>query len=169
MRLLWGWLLLISTLPSVAQSDTALLTKNPSFEKALLKQIRLPAQVIRQRKSVRIYVGFIVTKQGDCQQASILNSKPVDQSLHEAINGVWAHLPNVSPHFQGRYVLPIAFVYGQSGTDEEQPISNPDDTIQTQDSFTLLREIRMNSWIVCELRRDTALKPLLPKSPFVRN
>ncbi|MPR33630.1 energy transducer TonB [Salmonirosea aquatica] len=142
--------LLAATTASFSQANEPLLTTDVIFDRTALKELRFPSEAFRQEKSVRVYVRFTLTSEGEYDDVSIVNSEPVDESFQKELDRFWPKLPKQDPLYAGLYVIPINFLYGERGTGKPKPISNETDTIAEVRSYRILSELPILSYILCE-------------------
>ncbi|WP_338868495.1 hypothetical protein WBJ53_17685 [Spirosoma sp. SC4-14] len=135
---------------SFSQPNKPLLTTDIIFDQAALKNLRFPTKAFNQAKSVRVYVRFTLTPEGEYRDIAIVNSKPVDESFHEELNRFWSRLPNQASKYAGYYVVPISFLFGDRGPEKLKPISNETDTVAAQPGYTLLSGLPIISYVLCE-------------------
>ena len=140
---------------SFGQINKSTLASNPAFEQAVAKQVRFPAVAQRLGKSVRVYVGFLLTDRGNYQDVAVINLGSIDESLKQEVDRLWHILPKQDPKYAGDYVIPIDFMLGEDGPDQVKPISNQEDQFGKQGRYTLLKKVSVTGWIVCE-KRDLA-------------
>ena len=138
--------------PSFGQINRPTLLGNPAFEQAVIKNLRFPAAAQRLGKSIRVYVSFTLSDKGSYQEVAVVNLGPIDKSLKQEIDRLWHILPNQYPKYAGDYVIPIAFMLGEGGPERLKPISNQDDKLTKQGTYTLLKELSVTGWIECERR-----------------
>jgi TonB family protein len=108
--------LLTPTTASFSQVSEPVLTTDVIFNRTALKELRFPSEAFRQEKSVRVYVRFTVTQEGEYEDVSIANSEPIDESFQKELDRFWPKLPKQDPLYAGLYVIPINFLYGERGT-----------------------------------------------------
>ncbi len=137
---------------SFSQANKPSLTTDMIFNQAALKNIRFPNSAFKQARSIRVYVRFTLTTKGEYSDVAVVNSEPVDESFHEELNRLWSRLPKQNPRHAGYYVIPINFLFGDRGPDKLKPISNETDTIEAKPGYTVLSELPVISYIVCEKR-----------------
>jgi hypothetical protein len=152
------WVLLMLSVSSLSFSQVIkpALTSELIFDRSAMKNLRFPVNAQRQgRKSVRVYVGFTLTEKGDYRNVSVVNSGFIDESIKQEINRVWSSLPNQSPAYAGNYVIPIDFLFGEGESDHLKEISNNEDEINKAGKYTLLNEISVIGYILCEKKSLT--------------
>ncbi|QKZ14187.1 hypothetical protein [Spirosoma sp. KUDC1026] len=168
MKTLVGLLLFLATATvSFGQADETSLTRDMVFDRTALKNLRFPPKAFRQEKSVRIYMRFTLTPKGEYQDVAIVNSNPIDDSFTEEFNRLRLYLPKQDPKYAGRYVAPIAFLFGDHSPDKLAPISNETDTIVEKKGYKLLEELPMISYVLCEKRTDYGLSLLSPRPAHI--
>lgn len=145
-------LLVVIVCPSFGQMNRSTLSSNPAFDRAVAKNVRFPAVAQRLGKSVRVYIGFTLTDEGTYQDVAVVNLAPIEESLKQEVDRLWHILPNQDPKYAGNYIIPIAFMLGEGGPDRLRPISNLEDKFTKQGTYTLLKEVSVTGYTVCELR-----------------
>lgn len=137
---------------SFGQVTEPVLTHDLVFDRAALKNIRFVSEAQRLGKSVRVYVGFTLTEQGNYTDVSIVNSGSIEEPYKQEINRFWSGLPKQDPKYAGRYVLPIAFMLGEGGPKQLKKIANESDTIAVSGPYKVLDEVSVIGYLVCELK-----------------
>ena len=127
--------------PSFGQRGRNLLTSDLIFDRQAMKNLRFPAEAHRLEQSIRVYVGFTLTKKGNYQDVEIVNSGPITESVKQEINQFWSILPHQSRKYAGNYVVPIDFLYEEAGSDRPKEISNQEDKIVKSGKYKLLKEV----------------------------
>ena len=147
--------LLLATLivPLFGQTNKASLSSDSAFYQAIAKSLRFPAVAQREGRSIKVYVEFTVTKQGEYRDVSIVNAGPVTEPIHQEIDRLWPLLPKPRPEFAGNYVIPLLFMLGEGGPHHVKVIANQNDEPAKLGTFMLLEAVSVTGWIVCELRR----------------
>lgn len=109
-----AWLLI--GLNANAQVAGAALDKDPVFTTTLARHIHYPVTAVRGSVYGRFYVKFSIDSVGSIQNIAVLYPKISPRQTqrlgfeYEMLNGL-KQLPHLSPHYEGNYILPIAFVY----------------------------------------------------------
>ena len=112
--ILLAWLLI--GLDAKAQLARAALDKDPVFTTTLARHIQYPVTAVRGSVYGRFYVKFSIDSIGSLQNIAVLYPKINHRQAQklgferEILNGL-KQLPQLSPHYKGNYILPIAFVY----------------------------------------------------------
>jgi len=147
------WLLLLAIIhPSRGQLNRSALNNNLDFGQVVAKKVRFPAATQRLGKSVRVYVGFTLTDRGSYQNVAVINQGYIDESLKQEVDRLWHILPDQDPTCAGNYVIPISFMLGEGGPDRLKPISNQEDKFTKLGAYTLLKEVSVTGYVLCELR-----------------
>lgn len=148
----FGVLFLMIGVDSIGQANKAVLTKDIIFDRDALKNLRFTNEAQRLGKSVRVFVGFTINKQGAYHNVSVLNDGLVDEPFKQAIDRFWSNLPKQDPTYAGSYVVPIVFLLGEGGPKELKQISNESDKAVNYNNYKLLNEVSVIGYILCEKR-----------------
>lgn len=147
------WLALVAIfltgLNAAAQIAGSALDEDPLFKATLIRHIHYPVTAVRGSVYGRFYVKFFINSTGSMQNITVLYPKispKYAKSLgfeYEIING-FHHVPQLSPRYEGSYILPIAFVYTNYSEDSKPLV--PTNTLPETylDDSLILNEIRVD-------------------------
>lgn len=153
MKIFAFWVFFLMTgVDSTGQATKAVLTKDIIFDRDALKNLRFTREAQRLGKSVRVFVGFTIDKQGAYYNVSVLNNGLIDEPFKQAIDRFWPKLPKQDPKYAGSYVVPIVFLLGAGGPKALKKLSNEGDKAVNCDRYKLLNEVSVIGYILCEKR-----------------
>ncbi|AUD05087.1 energy transducer TonB [Spirosoma pollinicola] len=93
---------------SWAQAAESSLNTDLSFRQAL-KSIRYPALAHQPERTAKVYVDFVITKEGKVADVKLLKMGSIDNAFIEEVNRLVAQLPTQKSTYAGEYVLPVVF------------------------------------------------------------
>lgn len=143
----------LCTRPIFGQSQAESLCHS-TVEKAVSRAIRFQSDAQQLGKSVRVYVKFTVDKEGQYQNVAVANLGPIDEPFKKEVSRVWSILPKQDRKCSGDYVIPITFMLGENGPKQLKPVSNNGDKVVDQDVYTMLDEVSVVGYTLCELTRS---------------
>ena len=151
----FGVLFLMIGVDSIGQTNRAVLAKDIIFDRDALKDLRFTSEAQRLGKSVRVFVGFTINKQGAYHNVFVVNDGLVNEPFKQEIDRFWSKLPRQDPKYAGSYVVPIVFLLGEGGPTPLKQISNQGDKVVKHDNYKLLNEVSVIGYILCEKRSMT--------------
>ena len=161
--------LLLVGLSASAQVTGFALDEDPVFTTTITQHIHYPVMAIRGSVYGRFYAKFSIDSAGRIQNVIVLYPKISPKYTkwlgfeYEIINGL-KRLPQLTPRYQGSYLLPIAFVYINYSEDSRPRV--PTNTLPEKysDNSLLLNEVR----IVGRSNMYNSLRPVSGRAPASR-
>lgn len=125
------------SLTAESKKSFAHFRKEDVFRELLHTRIQYPAWVGNQGVYGRVYAGFDVDSVGTIKNVAILSPENIGFGFAFEVKKALENLASVSPTFQGRYVLPVAFTF-----------INPKDNAITRIPVNRLPDERMQNRIL---------------------
>jgi hypothetical protein len=97
------------------------LSRDPLFNQVLRDKVTYPGQAKYERVYGRIYTGFEIDKAGQIQNIVVLSPQNAGYGFDIQVKQALKKLPILSPEYEGKYVLPVAFTFSA----EKQPAYVP--------------------------------------------
>jgi hypothetical protein len=93
---------------------------NKKFYEYMGRNVRFPAEALREGMMARIYAGFRIDGQGAVQDVIILNPEKVGYGFEEEVTKLLKKLPKQPVQTAGEYAIPVSFGY-DSGLGDNKP------------------------------------------------
>ncbi|WP_080059373.1 hypothetical protein [Spirosoma aerolatum] len=128
-----------------AQITPNTLSQDPVFRTVLAARLVYPFDALYKEIYARVYAGFEVDEKGHLFNISILNhmSRGTRYGFEPNTIAALKKLPPLNPHYQGRYILPIAFIYVDSRHLDNPYIPKDSISMGGLANYILLDEIKV--------------------------